>query len=1803
MKKSVLQMVRGIGSRGLVAAIMTCAMSQFLPAARAAETVFYDDFLTSSSLSGWQAALPPGYLAATNQVASYLGAPGFGFESLGTNSVMRLQNSLNNWQRVGWSGKAIIRSPDFRYEVRFNTLTQSASLSRDSFIEIWILDATNSSRYDLVSPHNRGLSPDRRFLAGSSIDGRVVDRTLNYTNDTYYRLVIDGSTNRNIRAAFLSDEGAVLASYTFGHTAAAFGSGFRIGLSQAMGAPGGPAPVDVALDYAVVVSESVPPTPPPVQVLAADGTLVGTTSNLTAALNLATNQCIVRLGAGLYSAASSGEVFPLRVDNAITIEAVPAVQPPKATVQGDGLHSVLVIESPGVSVRGLRITGGFGSGGIYGMDGGGICVFVDADAEGAVRIEQCQIDNNTCPYDETYDGSGGGIYCAGTWCTCFEVGIIDCVIGTNTVQGNGGGVFCGILSRVWMERTRLASNVAADRGGGVFVDSFALTALNECDVVRNSAPGDDRRPEFWGGKGAGVFIDASGLCEINRSRLLANEARDYGGGLFTMSGLRTSALACDATATNRPVFFRASALSNVVNQSLLASNTAGLDGGGAYIREAASQAFNGSTNYWNNADRNGGGVCVMGGEIQLAAACLLEGNEAAGEGGGVFLGADSRAAFTDTRFLGNSAVGDGGGVHSEPRVLAAFTNCLLTYNNSARGFGAGLFLVGQATNHLRGCTLAGNFAAFGRSGLRLNAGAWCGVTNSILWRNTGGSVDTNGGTLAIGWSLDEDGSQAAAHVISGSPRFAGWGAKAQLYVLTAALGPGSGTQLDPYPNLQVALDGFDFTLGVNSPCLTAADDGGPIGTRWNGGGAAGAGGVEVAALNLQPGSYPIRGRNLAMIRGVQGQGAADTVIQHGVLGYMEDAYLRQFSITGEEILGGLAVRANAVLEGVRVAGNRALGDGGGVWLAESTSVFTNCVIAGNGAGGRGGGGYLAASARVNWFNSEVSGNTAQDNGGGLQVDGISRLESSSVRANTTMRNGGGIFLEGSITVTNSRIVENRTTTPGTEGGGANVAPTATVWIGSSVIASNVVVGWPSRGGGLFCSGATTVRDCVFESNHADDNAGGAVCVDRRDDASAPSFADCQFLNNRASHAGAVEFAYRTHADFARCQFLSNSAVGNGGAIRTLNESHPRFDACVFQGNWTGDTGGAVFGWESWPLYTACRFTSNFASWTTSRGGTMFFNGWLNNPVIADCDISGSFAAKGGAVYCETGGGPAFLRSVVRGCQATNEGGAFFVREQTRLFLQDTTVSNCTATLGGGIYAQDTTQSTLERCRLISNVAQSPTLSADGGAVYLTANAVAHITCSWFENNAAWDDGGALAGNGSASLNLTNVLILRNEAYNSGGGVHLTYQSFANLQNCTFLSNSVVEVTTTNAGGGLYVSTNCVAMMDSSIFFGNQPDGIEYRGAVPVANYSCLQALLPGLGNFVADPLLDPLTLAPALASPCLDQGSPFPEMADACRPPGQSTATNDAGATGGPGNCCGLGSRALVHRYPFDNDANDVIGSAHGILRNGASIRGEGVSLSAANQQYVSLPAQLLTGLESVTIESWASFGSNGNWARLFDFGESRSGNGQSYIMFTPCAVNNGWMRVEITGDMGGVRKQAIAERSAGLNNRSNVHVTCVFDPPAHWMALYLDGELVSYRSDLGIPLSQVTNLVSWLGRSLYSTDAYLNGTIHEFRIYNYALTPDQVWRSYRQGPASPWTGNRQLGPPIELRMVEGDLQLSWPDAIAPWDPNWGLHSATNLSPPIAWSPVTNAVLRTDGQMWLTLPVEDGNRFFRTVSP
>jgi hypothetical protein len=71
-------------------------------------------------------------------------------------------------------------------------------------------------------------------------------------------LVLEGAPGQQVRGSVLSDSGTELIGWTFAHSAAAFGSGFKIVLSQFMGSPSGPCDAVVAADFVKLTKTSGP---------------------------------------------------------------------------------------------------------------------------------------------------------------------------------------------------------------------------------------------------------------------------------------------------------------------------------------------------------------------------------------------------------------------------------------------------------------------------------------------------------------------------------------------------------------------------------------------------------------------------------------------------------------------------------------------------------------------------------------------------------------------------------------------------------------------------------------------------------------------------------------------------------------------------------------------------------------------------------------------------------------------------------------------------------------------------------------------------------------------------------------------------------------------------------------------------------------------------------------------------------------------------------------------------------------------------------------------------------------------------------------------------------------------------------------------------------------------------------------------------------------------------------------------------------------------------------------------------------
>ena len=209
--------------------------------------------------------------------------------------------------------------------------------------------------------------------------------------------------------------------------------------------------------------------------------------------------------------------------------------------------------------------------------------------------------------------------------------------------------------------------------------------------------------------------------------------------------------------------------------------------------------------------------------------------------------------------------------------------------------------------------------------------------------------------------------------------------------------------------------------------------------------------------------------------------------------------------------------------------------------------------------------------------------------------------------------------------------------------------------------------------------------------------------------------------------------------------------------------------------------------------------------------------------------------------------------------------------------------------------------------------------------------------------------------------------------------------------------------------------------------------------------------------------------------------------------------------------------QTLTHRYSFTTDASDSVGTANGSALGGATFNGSGGVALDGVSGYVTLPAGLVSNATAVTLETWASFGTIANNTFLFGFGNTdASGAGENYIFCTP--HGNG-TRAAITAADPGWQGEQQARIAGTLDNQSNVLVTTVFNPPAHFIGLYLNGVLVASNAAVTTTFASVSNKLSYLGRSLYTNDPYLSCTLNEFRIYNGALTNGQIAVDAAAGP------------------------------------------------------------------------------------
>lgn len=193
----------------------------------------------------------------------------------------------------------------------------------------------------------------------------------------------------------------------------------------------------------------------------------------------------------------------------------------------------------------------------------------------------------------------------------------------------------------------------------------------------------------------------------------------------------------------------------------------------------------------------------------------------------------------------------------------------------------------------------------------------------------------------------------------------------------------------------------------------------------------------------------------------------------------------------------------------------------------------------------------------------------------------------------------------------------------------------------------------------------------------------------------------------------------------------------------------------------------------------------------------------------------------------------------------------------------------------------------------------------------------------------------------------------------------------------------------------------------------------------------------------------------------------------------------------------------LVAYLQFDgNTLDSSINLNHSASYGGISYFGnlenKAIIFNGTNN-FIQLPANI-ANQEEITVAAWVYWKGGAPWQRIFDFG-----NGTSEYMFL--TASSGLVGGELRFAMkNGGEEQQLNAALLPFREWSHVAIT-LSDSVAR---LYVEGELADESDAITIRPIDFKPALNYIGRSQF-TDPLFNGYIDEFRVYNYALSENEV--------------------------------------------------------------------------------------------
>ncbi len=179
-------------------------------------------------------------------------------------------------------------------------------------------------------------------------------------------------------------------------------------------------------------------------------------------------------------------------------------------------------------------------------------------------------------------GYGGGVYA--NWVQDFNDNLVQGNVASRYGDGTGGGIYA--IQAQDVHRNTIVDNVAT-RGGGVYLSQYSHTGMRDNLIARNQATG------IWGLNGGGGISSEDDDAEIVGNQIVSNTTLlGHGGGVLITGGdnytLRDNLLRENVAYLGGGAFVYSATGAIVHNQ--VVSNAA-FSGGGAYLSTEASPAM------------------------------------------------------------------------------------------------------------------------------------------------------------------------------------------------------------------------------------------------------------------------------------------------------------------------------------------------------------------------------------------------------------------------------------------------------------------------------------------------------------------------------------------------------------------------------------------------------------------------------------------------------------------------------------------------------------------------------------------------------------------------------------------------------------------------------------------------------------------------------------------------------------------------------------------------------------------------------------------------------------------------------------------------------------------------------------------------------------------------------------------------------------------------------------------------------------------------------------------------------------